>query len=48
MLAVRILILLAVDSWYRDNGELPYLQPLKEWQLKPEFLVAFHPELAAN
>ena len=22
---------IAVDSWYRDNGELPYLQPLNDW-----------------
>ncbi len=38
----------AVDSWYRDNGELPYIQPLKDWQRKREFPVAFNPELAAN
>ncbi len=38
----------AVDSWYRDNGELPYIQPLKDWKRKPEFPVAFNPELAAS
>jgi hypothetical protein len=38
----------AVDSWYRDNGELPYIQPLKDWQRKREFPAAFNPELAAN
>ncbi len=26
--------LYAVDSWYRDNGEAPYVQPLAEWQDK--------------
>ena len=38
----------AVDSWYRDNGELPYIQPLKDWKRKREFPLAFNPELAAN
>ena len=38
----------AVDSWYRDNGELPYLQPLADWQRKRDFPDAFNPELAAN
>jgi hypothetical protein len=37
-----------VDSWYRDNGELPYLQPLADWRSKRDFPDAFNPELAAN
>ena len=27
----------AVDSWYLDNGGLPYIQPLDEWQDKQPF-----------
>ena len=27
----------AVDSWYLDNGDLPYIQPLDEWQDKQPF-----------
>ncbi len=38
----------AVDSWYRDNGELPYLQPLPDWMRKRDFASDFNPELAAN
>jgi hypothetical protein len=38
----------AVDSWYRDNGEMPYIQPLEDWKRKREFPVAYNPELAAN
>ncbi|MDH3761931.1 MAG: hypothetical protein OEU50_13195 [Gammaproteobacteria bacterium] len=38
----------AVDSWYRDNGELPYLQPLEDWKRKRRFPVAYNPELASN
>ena len=38
----------AVDSWYRDNGELPYIQPLADWRRKRDFPVAFNPELASN
>lgn len=38
----------AVDSWYRDNGEMPYLQPLDDWQRKREFPAAYNPELASN
>jgi len=38
----------AVDSWYCDNGELPCIQPLKDWKRKREFPLAFNPELAAN
>ena len=40
--------LFAVDSWYRDNGEPPYLQPLEDWQQKRDFPGALNPELAAN
>lgn len=38
----------AVDSWYRDNGELPYIQPLEDWQRKLDFPSAYNPELASN
>ena len=38
----------AVDSWYRDNGELPYIQPIADWQRKRDFPSDFNPELAAN
>jgi len=27
----------AVDSWYRDNGGLPYIQPLEQWRAKKPF-----------
>jgi hypothetical protein len=37
-----------VDSWYRDNGELPYIQRLTDWQRKRDFPVAYNPELAAS
>ncbi|MFT5399515.1 MAG: hypothetical protein ACI822_001448 [Gammaproteobacteria bacterium] len=36
----------AVDSWYRDNGEMPYLQPMDDWISKRDFPIAFNPELA--
>ena len=36
-----------VDSWYRDNGELPYIQSLADWERKRDFPVAHNPELAA-
>ena len=38
----------AVDSWYRDNGEPPYLQPIEDWQRKLDWPPAYNPELAAN
>jgi len=38
----------AVDAWYRDNGELPYLQPLEDWKRKRDFPVAYNPELAVD
>ena len=40
--------LFAVDSWYRDNGEMPYIQPLADWSKKREFPSRFNPELATN
>ena len=36
----------AVDSWYRDNGEMPYIQPLADWRRKLDFPAAYNPELA--
>ena len=36
----------AVDSWYRDNGELPIIQPLADWRKRRSFSVAYNPELA--
>ncbi|MGD2117706.1 MAG: hypothetical protein PVG66_05050 [Chromatiales bacterium] len=27
----------AVDSWYLDNGQPPYIQPLKQWLAKKPF-----------
>ena len=38
----------AVDSWYRDNGELPYIQPIDDWRRKRDFPAAYNPELASN
>ncbi len=38
----------AVDSWYRDNGEMPYIQPIEDWQKKRDWPAAFNPELAAG
>ncbi len=35
----------AVDSWYRDNGEPPYIQPLDDWQRKRDFPPRYNPEL---
>lgn len=35
--------LYAVDSWYRDNGEPPYIQKLEDWQLKTSFPVSLNP-----
>ncbi len=36
----------AVDSWHRDNGEMPYLQPIADWRRKRDFPVSYNPELA--
>ena len=33
----------AVDSWYRDNGEPPYIQRLEEWQRKAAFSDSLNP-----
>lgn len=38
----------AVDSWYRDNGEMPYIQPLEDWRKKRDWPAAFNPELKAG
>ena len=32
-----------VDSWYRDNGELPYIQKLDDWQRRNSFDLALNP-----
>ncbi len=34
----------AVDSWYRDNGEPPYIQPLQDWQVKKSFPDQYNPD----
>jgi hypothetical protein len=34
----------AVDSWYRDNGEPPYIQPLQDWQVKKSFPDEYNPD----
>ena len=34
----------AVDSWYRDNGEPPYIQPLADWQKKRAFPDRYNPD----
>ena len=33
----------AVDSWYRDNGELPYIQTYKNWKRKKSFSELLNP-----
>ena len=38
----------AVDSWYRDNGEPPLLQPLEDWRRKRDFPASYNPELASR
>lgn len=38
----------AVDSWYRDNGEPPYIQPIEDWRRKRDFPSEFNPELASG
>jgi hypothetical protein len=35
--------LYVVDSWYRDNGEPPYIQKLEDWEVKKSFPVALNP-----
>jgi hypothetical protein len=36
--------LFAVDSWYRDNGEPPYIQPLNDWEKKKKFPEEYNPD----
>jgi hypothetical protein len=38
----------AVDYWYRDNGEIPYIQPIPDWTKKRDFPDAFNTEHAAR
>ncbi len=33
----------AVDAWYRDNGEMPYIQRLTDWQRKSSFSELLNP-----
>ncbi len=37
--------LYAVDSWYRDNGEPPYIQKLADWRRDRKFSEALNPPL---
>ena len=37
--------LFAVDSWVRDNGEPPYIQPLADWRRDRAFPAALNPPL---
>ena len=34
----------AVDSWYRDNGQPPYLQKLEDWEDKEDFPAKYNPD----
>ena len=36
--------LFAVDSWYRDNGEPPYIQKLEDWRRKLDFPTTLNPD----
>ncbi len=36
--------LFAVDSWYRDNGEPPYIQKLEDWEDKDDFPLEYNPD----
>lgn len=36
--------LFAVDSWYRDNGEPPYIQSLDDWRRKASFPESLNPD----
>lgn len=36
----------AVDSWFRDNGEPPYLQRLEDWKRGRDFPEALNPPLS--
>jgi hypothetical protein len=33
----------AVDSWYRDNGDLPYIQKIENWLRKSSFSDSLNP-----
>lgn len=35
----------AVDSWYLDNGEMPYIQPLADWRRERSFEADYNPEI---
>ncbi len=35
--------LYAVDSWYRDNGEKPFVQKLAEWRYRDDFPPGLNP-----
>ena len=35
----------AVDSWFRDNGEPPYLQAIEDWRRDRDFPAALNPPL---
>ncbi len=35
--------LFAVDSWYRDNGDMPYIQKLQDWNRKSSFPESLNP-----
>jgi hypothetical protein len=34
----------AIDSWYRDNGQMPYIQLLGNWQAKKDFVKKYNPD----
>ena len=34
----------AVDSWYRDNAQPPYLQKLEDWEEKRSFPTKYNPD----
>ena len=34
----------AIDSWYRDNGQPPYIQLLQDWQVKKPFPELYNPD----
>jgi len=36
--------LFAVDSWYRDNGQPPYIQRLEDWEDKDDFPAEYNPD----
>ncbi len=34
----------AVDSWFRDNGEPPYIQRIENWRKKKKFSAQYNPD----